>query len=132
MDTVALSPVAVPHVPPTVVMLAFVEYGNVRALPFTFVSVTVGAVVSTVNDNGPCVVLLPTLAPCVTVTVKFPLASVGDVVYVQLPALHAGVPLCADPVIVTVTVGASPIAVPQEPPMVVTAVFVLNGKVCAD
>ena len=44
-DTVAFTPAAVVHAPPTVVTVAFVENGNVRPVPLTDVSVTVGAVV---------------------------------------------------------------------------------------
>src|SRR5262245_59575322 len=44
-DTVALTPDAVVQVPPSVVTVALVVYGNVRATPFTVASVTVGAVV---------------------------------------------------------------------------------------
>ena len=57
--TVAASPAAVPHAPPTVVAVTLVENGNVRAVPFTVVSVTTGAVASTEIALAP---LLPLLA----------------------------------------------------------------------
>jgi hypothetical protein len=63
-----------------VAMLALVVYGKVRALPFTLVRVTTGADVSTLKLCGVLVPTLPTLSPCVAVTVKLPLASVGDAV----------------------------------------------------
>src|SRR3954467_13929243 len=47
--TVAASPVAVPHAPPTDVAAAFVVNGNVRVVPLTVVSVTTGSVRSTVT-----------------------------------------------------------------------------------
>jgi hypothetical protein len=52
--TVAMSPAAVPQLPPIDVTFAAVEYGNVRTEPFTLVTVTVGGVVS----------LEPTVAVC--------------------------------------------------------------------
>ena len=52
-DTDALSPDATPHAPPTDVTVLFVVNGNDRAVPFTVVSVTTGAVVSTVTDFAP-------------------------------------------------------------------------------
>ena len=58
-ETVVLSPDGVPHAPPTVVTIAFVRYGNVRAVPLTEVSVTTGAVLSTVIDCAPLVPVLP-------------------------------------------------------------------------
>jgi len=57
--TVALSPAAEPHAPPNAVTLEFVVYGNVRAVPFTVVSVTTGAVLSTVIACTPLVPVLP-------------------------------------------------------------------------
>ena len=50
IDTVVLTPAAIVHVPPTLVTVAFVVYGKVRAVLFTDVSVTVGAAVWTVID----------------------------------------------------------------------------------
>ena len=67
--TVALSPVAVVHVPPTLVTVVFVESGKVRAVPFTAVSVTVGATVSTEIALAPLVPVLPAESTCVAVTV---------------------------------------------------------------
>ena len=51
-DTVATSPVATPHAPPTVVTVALDANGNVRAVPLVDVSVTAGAEVSMVNVTG--------------------------------------------------------------------------------
>ena len=45
--TVVESPAAAPHAPPTAVAVAFVVYGKVRAVPFSVVNVTAGAVRST-------------------------------------------------------------------------------------
>ena len=67
-DTVALSPAAVPQAPPTVVTVALVEYGKVRTVPLTVVSVTTGAVVSTVIVWAPLVPVLPAASVCVAVT----------------------------------------------------------------
>src|SRR5690349_20720503 len=44
-ETVALTPAAVVHAPPIVDTVALVMNGNVRAVPFTVPSVTVGAAV---------------------------------------------------------------------------------------
>jgi hypothetical protein len=107
-----------------------VEYGNVRALPLTLVKVTIGADVSTVNDSGPWEPVLLTLSVCVAVTVKLPFASVGEVVYVQVPAVHGTLPFCVPaPPMETLTVALSPVAVPHVPPIDVTAVLDVNGKV---
>ena len=67
-DTVPASPVATPHAPPTLVATAFVRNGKVRTVPFTLVSVTTGAVLSTVIDWAPEVPTLLTLSVCVAVT----------------------------------------------------------------
>ena len=53
--TVAASPAAVPHAPPTAVAVTLIESGNVRAVPFTVVSVTTGSVWSTVIALAPVV-----------------------------------------------------------------------------
>ena len=55
--TVAGSPAAVPHAPLTVVTVVFVVYGNERTVPLTVVSVTTGAVRSTVIVCAPLVAL---------------------------------------------------------------------------
>ena len=68
-DTVAASPGNAPHAPPMVVTVAFVVYGNVRAVPFTLVSVTTGAVLSTVIDFAPLVPVFPAVSAWVAVTV---------------------------------------------------------------
>src|SRR5262245_11684926 len=67
-DTVAFTPVAVVHAPASVVTVALVVNGNVRATPFTVVSVTVGAVVCTVITFGPEVPVFPAVSDCVAVT----------------------------------------------------------------
>ena len=66
-ETVALSPIAAPQVPPTVVTVALLMYGNVRAVPFTDVSATTGRVVSTVIDCAPEVPTLLAVSLCVAV-----------------------------------------------------------------
>ena len=68
-DTVVLTPAAMVHVPPTLVTVAFVVYGNVRAVLFTEVRVTVGAAVWTVIDCAPLEPVLPAVSACVVVTV---------------------------------------------------------------
>ena len=55
--TVAGSPDAVPHAPPTVVTAVLVVKGKLRTVPLTVVSVTTGAVVSTVTALAPLVAL---------------------------------------------------------------------------
>ena len=66
--TVALSPAATPHAPPNAVTLEFVVYGNERAVPFTVVSVTTGAVVSTVIAFAPLDPLLAAASVWIAVT----------------------------------------------------------------
>src|SRR3954447_11976214 len=61
-ETVGFTPAAVVHVPPTVVTVRFVEYGNVRAVPFSVVIATVGAAVLTVIDCAPVVPRLPAVS----------------------------------------------------------------------
>jgi len=70
--TVALSPAAEPHAPPNAVTLEFVVYGNVRAVPFTVVSVTTGAVVSTVIALAPLDPLFPAASDWLAVTLYAP------------------------------------------------------------
>ena len=67
-DTVAASPVVMPQAPPTVVATALVRNGKVRAVPLTVVSVTTGAVLSTVIAWAPLVPTLLALSDCVAVT----------------------------------------------------------------
>ena len=67
-ETVAASPVAPPHAPPTVVTAEFVSSGKVRAVPLTLVSVTTGAVLSTVIALAPLVPTLLALSLWVAVT----------------------------------------------------------------
>ena len=94
-ETVALSPVAVPQVPPTVVTVALLMYGNVRVVPFTVVSVTTGVVLSTVIDCAPLVPTLLAVSVCVAVTRTTPSAESAVVgVKVQAPAVQAAVPFC--------------------------------------
>ena len=66
-ETVALSPMAAPHMPPRVVTTTLLEYGNVRTVPLTVVSVTTGVVLSTVSDRAPDVPVLPDVSLCVAV-----------------------------------------------------------------
>jgi hypothetical protein len=88
--TVALSPAAVPHVPPSAVTFAFVEYGNVRGVPLTLVAVTAGAAVSIVIVRGVLVPVLPSVSLWLAVTVYVPeVDNAGEVVYVHVPAVHA-------------------------------------------
>ena len=49
--------------------VVFVMYGNVRAVPFTVVSVTVGAAVLIVIDCAPVVPVFPAVSVCVAVMV---------------------------------------------------------------
>ena len=67
--TVAVSPGAVPHAPPTEVTAAFVTKGNVRAVPFTVVKVTTGDVASMVSDLAPELPVLPAASVCVALSV---------------------------------------------------------------
>ena len=64
----ALSPDAVPHAPPTVVTVVLVVYGKVRTVPLTVVSVTTGAVRSTVIVCAPLVPRVAAASVCVAVT----------------------------------------------------------------
>ena len=57
-----------PQAPPTVVTTALVRNGNVRAVPLTVVSVTTGAVLSTVIALAPLVPTLLAVSVCVAVT----------------------------------------------------------------
>src|SRR5690242_18712294 len=66
--TVALSPEAVPHAPPTVVTVVEVTNVKVRVTPFTCVSVTAGAVLST-TIVCTLVPVLPAASVCVAVIV---------------------------------------------------------------
>ena len=66
-ETDAGSPAAVPHAPPTVVTVELVTNGNERAVPFTVVRVTTGAVVSTVIDLAPLLAELAAASVCVAV-----------------------------------------------------------------
>jgi hypothetical protein len=68
-DTVLASPAAVPQVPPTLETAWLLLKGNVRTVPFTRVTATLGAVVSIVMLCAPEVPVLPAVSPCVTVTV---------------------------------------------------------------
>ena len=55
IDTVALTPAAVVQVPPTVVTVALVMKGKVRAVPLIVVTATTGAAVLMVIDCAPLV-----------------------------------------------------------------------------
>ena len=73
--TVAASPAATPHAPPTVVAVTLIESGNVRAVPLTVVSVTTGSVWSTVTTLAPVVPLLAAVSVWVPVIVYAPSAE---------------------------------------------------------
>jgi hypothetical protein len=64
-----LTPAAVVQTPPKFVTVAFVVYGNVRATPFTFAMVIVGADVRMVIDFAPEVPVLPAASFWFAVTV---------------------------------------------------------------
>ena len=57
-----------PHAPPTLVATALVRKGNVRAVPLTVVSVTTGAVLSTLIACAPDVPTLLAVSVWVAVT----------------------------------------------------------------
>ena len=79
------------HVPPSVVTVAFVMNGKVRAVPLTVVSVTVGAAVLTMMFCAPVVPVFVAVSVCVTVIVYVPLAeSAVAGVNVHTPAVQAG------------------------------------------
>src|SRR4051794_30020472 len=124
-------PDAVSHAPPTVVTFWFVEYGNVRVEPFTCVNATVGAVLSIVIAFEPDDAEFVAASAWAAVTLYVPSADrFGLVVYDHAPAVHGAEPDCdAAPVIATLTVATSPVAVPHAPPTVVTSEFSENGKV---
>jgi hypothetical protein len=67
-DTDALTPAAVVHEPPSVLTVTFVTNGNVRAVPFTEVSETVGAAVLIVICCAPLVPVFVAVSDCVAVT----------------------------------------------------------------
>src|SRR3954453_21248001 len=73
--TVAVSPAVLPHAPPTVVAVVFVVNGNVRTAPFTDVSVTTGAVRSTVRVWAPVVPAFAAVSVCVAVIEYAPSAD---------------------------------------------------------
>src|SRR5262245_65044107 len=60
--TVGFTPAAVVHAPPSVLTVAFVMYGKVRAVPLTVVIVTVGAAVLIVIDCAPELPVLPAVS----------------------------------------------------------------------
>src|SRR5262249_6583096 len=130
-DTILLSPERTPHAPPTDVTIAFVRYGNVRAVPFTVVMLTTGAVLSTMMFCGFVVPVLPAVSDCVAVTVYVPFAENAVVgVKFHTAAVHVAVPLCVlAPVIDTFTVALTPAAFEQVPPKVVTVALVEYGNV---
>ena len=67
--TLVESPLAVPHDPPILVMFALVDNGNETVNPLSFVTVTIGGVLSMVMDFGPDVPPFPTVSACVAVNV---------------------------------------------------------------
>src|SRR4051812_32541672 len=68
-ETVGLTPAAVVHTPLTFVAVGVVVEGEVRAVPLTDVTVTVGAAVWTVMDFALLVPVLEAVSVCVAVTV---------------------------------------------------------------
>ena len=60
--TVVFTPAAVVHTPPIVLTVVFVMNGNVRTVPFTEVSVTVGAAVLMTIVCAPLVPVLPAVS----------------------------------------------------------------------
>jgi hypothetical protein len=125
--TVAVSPAAVPHAPPTVVATTFSASGNVRAVPFTVVSVTIGAVRSTLTTCAPVVPVLAAASVWVAVIVYEPSADNAVVgVKLHVPAVQFAVPFCVlAPVIATLTVVLTPAAVVHVPPKLVTVALVV-------
>ena len=73
--TVAASPAAMPHAPPIAVAVTLIESGNVRAVPFTVVSVTTGNVRSTVIALAPVVPVFAAVSVWVAVIVYAPSAE---------------------------------------------------------
>ena len=73
--TVAASPEETPHAPPIVVTVELVTNGNERAVPLTVVSVTTGAVVSTVIALAPLFAVLAAVSVWVAVTEYAPLTA---------------------------------------------------------
>ena len=132
-DTVALSPIEPPHVPPTVVTVTLLVNGKVRAVPLTVVTATTGRVLSTVIDFGPDVPTLLAVSVWVAVTEYTPSAASAAVgVKLHALAVHAAVPFCVlAPEIAIDTVGLTPAAVVHAPPRVVTVALVESGKVRA-
>ena len=132
-ETVAMSPVAVPHAPPTLVAAVFVSSGNVRTVPLTDVRVTAGPVVSTVIDFAPEVPTLVAVSLWVAVSEYTPVADSATAgVNVHRPVEQSALPFCVlAPVMATVTVALSPAAFVQVPPTLVTVVFVESGNVRA-
>src|SRR5262245_54229929 len=131
--TVAVSPAAVPHPPLTDVALTFSDSGNVRAVPFTEVSVTIGCVRSTLIVCAPVVPVFAAASVWVAVIVYAPSAERAVVgVNVHVPAVQLAVPFCVlAPEMETETVAASPIAAPHVPPKAVTVTLLRYGKVRA-
>ena len=72
IDTVAFTPAAVVHVPPSVLTVAFVMKGNVRAVPLTEASVTVGAAVLIVIDCAPLVPMFAAVSAVALGTPELP------------------------------------------------------------
>jgi hypothetical protein len=67
-DTVGFTPAAVVHAPPKVLTVALVMNGNVRAVPLTVVSETVGAAVLIEMVWAPLVPVFVAVSDCVAVT----------------------------------------------------------------
>ena len=130
-DTDAPSPDATPHAPPTDVTVAFVDNGNDRATPLTFVTVTIGAGALIVTDLDPLEPAFPAASDCVAVAAYAPPAeNAGARVYAQLPALHGAVPFCVPaPASATETDATSPTAAPHVPPTLCTGALVVYGNV---
>jgi hypothetical protein len=69
IETVALSPAAVPQLPPSDVTEVFVLYGNVRGVPLTEVKLTAGAAVSMTTVRGALTPVLPSMSVWLAFTV---------------------------------------------------------------
>ena len=76
-EIVVLTPAAMVHAPPTLVTVALVMYGNVRAVPLTDVRLTVGAAVWIVIALAPLEPTFVAVSVCVVVTLYVPLAASG-------------------------------------------------------
>ena len=125
-ETVAVSPVKVPQVPPIVVTFVFVLCGKVRVIPFTVVTTTTGAVLSMVTVRATAVPLFPAVSVWVAVSVRVASVVIAGVrVRVHVPAEQVAVAgMVAIPAMRGVIVVESPVSVPHVPPIVVRLALV--------